>query len=90
MIYLLRRHCHQSLCGHPQNTQTRLEIFDFGNREDALLDDESDDGSDILGEFSKPVEHILRRPQYVDKHSYPYTVLMVIIHTEPTFFFIVF
>lgn len=30
--------------------------FDFGNREDALLDNESDDEEDILGALSKPVE----------------------------------
>jgi hypothetical protein len=36
--------------------------FDFGNREDALSDAESDEEGDLLGELSKPVEHISRRP----------------------------
>ncbi|RDB20082.1 UBA domain-containing protein 7 [Hypsizygus marmoreus] len=35
--------------------------FDFGNREDALLDDDSNDEDDILGALSKPVDSISRR-----------------------------
>ncbi|KAF5369691.1 hypothetical protein D9615_010167 [Tricholomella constricta] len=35
--------------------------FDFGNREDALLDDDSNDEDDILGALSKPVDAIQKR-----------------------------
>ncbi|KAG6866605.1 hypothetical protein C0991_000715 [Blastosporella zonata] len=35
--------------------------FDFGNREDALLGDDSNDEDDILGALSKPVEAIPKR-----------------------------
>lgn len=36
--------------------------FDFGNRENALLDDDSDEEGNILGELSKPVDSITKRP----------------------------
>jgi hypothetical protein len=35
--------------------------FDFGNREDSLLDDDSQDEDDILGVLSKPVDAIPKR-----------------------------
>ncbi|KAG6830423.1 hypothetical protein H0H87_008171 [Tephrocybe sp. NHM501043] len=38
-----------------------LEDFDFGNREDALLGDDSNDEDDILGALSKPVDAIPKR-----------------------------
>ncbi|KAI0053764.1 hypothetical protein FA95DRAFT_1579387 [Auriscalpium vulgare] len=36
--------------------------FDFGDRENALLDDDSDDADDILGNLSRPVDDAPRRP----------------------------
>ncbi|KAI0068526.1 hypothetical protein BV25DRAFT_1791757 [Artomyces pyxidatus] len=36
--------------------------FDFGDREDALLDDDSQDGDDILGDLARPVDDIPKRP----------------------------
>ena len=48
---------HHSPSPAPQRSNTPGE-FDFGNREDRLLDNQSSDEDDILGDLSKPVEKL--------------------------------
>ncbi|KAF9463679.1 hypothetical protein BDZ94DRAFT_1217783 [Collybia nuda] len=45
--------------------------FDFGNREDALLGDDSNDEDDILGALSKPVDSIPKRKSPANERSTP-------------------
>ncbi|EGO02318.1 hypothetical protein SERLA73DRAFT_166772 [Serpula lacrymans var. lacrymans S7.3] len=42
--------------------------FDFGNREDGLLDNDSDHGDDILGDLSKPIDKVAKNI-YSHDHS---------------------
>ncbi|KAI0658585.1 hypothetical protein C8Q70DRAFT_1045574 [Cubamyces menziesii] len=51
---------HHSPSPAPQRSITPGE-FDFGNREDRLLDNQSSDEDDILGDLSKPVEKLAAR-----------------------------
>jgi hypothetical protein len=39
--------------------------FDFGDREDRLLDDDSNDEDDVLGVLGKPADNLPKRPQSV-------------------------
>ncbi|KAH9899437.1 hypothetical protein C8Q73DRAFT_787321 [Cubamyces lactineus] len=51
---------HQSSSPAPPRSNTPGD-FDFGNREDRLLDNQSSDEDDILGDLSKPVEKLVAR-----------------------------
>lgn len=61
----------------PQNDRSSTPgSFDFGNREDGLLNDASGDEDDLLGELGKPVQPKPTRPVRTYKpHTYSFSTL---------------
>ncbi|TFY66926.1 hypothetical protein EVG20_g4179 [Dentipellis fragilis] len=53
---------HSNSRSHGASRSSTPGDFDFGDREDALLDDNSQDEDDILGDLARPAHEVRRRP----------------------------
>ena len=59
---------------------TPLGDFDFGNREDGIIEDDSSDDDDILGQLAKPADSVVKsQPPLVCAPSHPYIIVLIVL-----------